>query len=107
METPMSQHTGRPRPMASPDEGNLTLPNLPYAYAAVEPYISSRTMEFNHDKHHKAYAEKDKRRMPDRMWDHPYHLDSQNRRADHVGTVIAKLLNWEFALRNLQRVPKS
>ncbi len=31
------------------------LPDLPYAYDALEPYISKRTLEFHHDKHHAAY----------------------------------------------------
>jgi superoxide dismutase, Fe-Mn family len=33
------------------------LPALPYAYAALEPVISARTMQFHHDKHHKAYVD--------------------------------------------------
>lgn len=31
------------------------LPNLPYDYTALEPYISKSTLEFHHDKHHAAY----------------------------------------------------
>ncbi len=31
------------------------LPDLPYAYDALEPYISKQTLEFHHDKHHAAY----------------------------------------------------
>ena len=31
------------------------LPNLPYAYSALEPYIDARTMEIHHSKHHAAY----------------------------------------------------
>jgi Fe-Mn family superoxide dismutase len=33
------------------------LPDLPYAYEALEPVISGKTMRFHHDKHHKAYVE--------------------------------------------------
>jgi superoxide dismutase, Fe-Mn family len=33
------------------------LPDLPYAYEALEPVISGRTMKFHHDKHHKAYVD--------------------------------------------------
>jgi Fe-Mn family superoxide dismutase len=33
------------------------LPDLPYAYDALEPAISGRTMKFHHDKHHRAYVE--------------------------------------------------
>ena len=32
-----------------------TLPNLPYAYDALEPHIDAQTMEIHHTKHHNAY----------------------------------------------------
>jgi len=32
-----------------------TLPELPYAYNALEPHIDARTMEIHHTKHHNAY----------------------------------------------------
>ena len=32
------------------------LPELPYAYNALEPIISKKTLEFHHDKHHAAYV---------------------------------------------------
>jgi len=32
------------------------LPDLPYAFDALEPYIDARTMEIHHDKHHAAYV---------------------------------------------------
>ena len=31
-----------------------TLPDLPYDYAALEPYVSGQIMELHHDKHHAA-----------------------------------------------------
>lgn len=35
-----------------------TLPPLPYAYNALEPFIDAQTMEIHHSKHHKAYVDK-------------------------------------------------
>ena len=32
------------------------LPELPYAYDALAPYMSVETLEFHHDKHHQAYV---------------------------------------------------
>lgn len=32
------------------------LPQLPYAYDALEPHIDARTMEIHHTKHHNAYT---------------------------------------------------
>src|SRR4029077_18631432 len=36
----------------------LELPPLPYAYDFLQPYMSKETLEFHHDKHHKAYVDK-------------------------------------------------
>ena len=32
-----------------------TLPELPYNYNALEPFIDEETMKVHHDKHHAAY----------------------------------------------------
>ncbi len=34
----------------------FTVPDLPYAYNALEPHIDERTMQIHHDKHHAAYV---------------------------------------------------
>lgn len=34
----------------------FTLPQLPYAFDALEPHIDARTMQIHHDKHHAAYV---------------------------------------------------
>ncbi|MGN6252577.1 MAG: superoxide dismutase [Marmoricola sp.] len=35
---------------------DYSLPDLPYDYAALEPYISGEIMELHHDKHHNTYV---------------------------------------------------
>lgn len=35
---------------------SYTLPDLPYAYDALEPYIDEETMHLHHDKHHNTYV---------------------------------------------------
>jgi Fe-Mn family superoxide dismutase len=35
-----------------------TLPDLPYGYDALEPWIDEQTMHLHHDKHHQGYLDK-------------------------------------------------
>ena len=37
---------------------SFELPQLPYAYDALEPHIDARTMEIHHSKHHNGYTSK-------------------------------------------------
>jgi Fe-Mn family superoxide dismutase len=55
-----------------------TVPPLPYDYAALEPHISTRTMQLHHDKHHQAYVNN----LNAALKDHP----------DHQGKPIEQLL---------------
>jgi Fe-Mn family superoxide dismutase len=59
--TPGFLHAGRETETKSnsKQEGQtvpFTVPALPYAFDALEPYIDAKTMEIHHDKHHGAYV---------------------------------------------------
>jgi Fe-Mn family superoxide dismutase len=45
-------------PIADQKGGVFVLPSLPYAASALEPYVSERTLNFHHGKHHNAYVNK-------------------------------------------------
>jgi len=62
-----------------------TLPALPYAPTALEPYIDAMTMEIHHDKHHKAY------------------VDNVNKALESQADLAAHSI--EDLLRNIDKVP--
>ena len=65
----------------------FTLPPLPYAFDALEPYIDAKTMEIHHDKHHGAY------------------VNNLNKALDGQAALQAKSL--DDLLKNLDAVPEN
>ncbi len=63
----------------------FTLPVLPYAYDALEPFIDAKTMEIHHSKHHQAY------------------IDKLNEAVDGVPSLEG--LSVEELVQNLDKVP--
>lgn len=53
---PLSAYASPPPKAATVAAGALTLPDLPYAYDALEPTIDALTMEIHHSRHHAAYT---------------------------------------------------
>jgi superoxide dismutase, Fe-Mn family len=44
------------------------VPDLPYAYDALEPHIDEATMRVHHDKHHQAYVDKANAALENTEW---------------------------------------
>jgi Fe-Mn family superoxide dismutase len=66
----------------------FTVPKLPYAYDALEPYIDAETMKIHHDKHHAAYV----RNLNAALKGHPKFLSmSIDELMRNVGEVPAKI----------------
>ncbi len=73
--------------MASAANPPFTLPKLPYAYDALEPYIDAQTMQIHHDKHHQAY------------------IDNLNKAV--AGDAALSKLTVEELLQRLSQLPES
>ena len=48
---------------------SFTLPDLPYKYDALAPYMSRETLEHHHDKHHKAYVDTANKLLKGSEWE--------------------------------------
>ncbi len=70
----------------------FSLPNLAYAYDALEPTMSAKTLHFHHDKHHAAYV----KALNDLLGVAPKHITSLEdviRQSALGGADAAKLFN--------------
>ena len=64
------------------------LPQLPYAYDALEPYIDKQTMEIHHSKHHNAYTVNFNKAIED------------NKIEASLDEIIASISKYPAAVRN-------
>src|SRR3989338_10896553 len=71
-----------------------TLPKLPYAYNALEPYIDEQTMVVHHTKHHQAYVDK----LNAAIEKHPELFEKKLE--DLIGNLIAIPDDIRTAIRN-------
>lgn len=70
------------------------LPNLPYAFDALEPHIDARTMEIHHGKHHAAYVNNLNKALEG-------HSDLQNKSLeDLLGSINSVPEDIRTAVRN-------
>lgn len=60
------------------------VPDLPYAYDALEPYIDAETMRLHHDKHHSTYVDNLNKALKQ-------HKEYQNRPIEQLLTSLSEL----------------
>ena len=68
---------------------NFALPQLDYAYDALEPHIDSRTMEIHHSKHHQGYTNKLNAA-----------IEGTNQESKNIDQILTDLDMNNMALRN-------
>ena len=67
-----------------------TLPALPYAYDALEPFIDKQTMELHHDKHHQAYVNNLNKALQ----------NSKHPAANSLENIFKDMASFDVAVRN-------
>ncbi|MBI2008478.1 superoxide dismutase [Candidatus Amesbacteria bacterium] len=84
----------------------FTLPDLPYATDALEPYIDKQTMEIHHGKHHAAYVKVLNDLVPDQT-DPFLLLKHENPKVrNNAGGHINHSLFWTFMSPNPSNPPR-
>ena len=92
---------------------SFQLPQLPYAYDALEPYIDARTMEIHYSKHHKAYTDNLNNAIKGTplegksIEDILFNLDVENKAVrNNGGGYYNHCLFWEILSPNKGQTPK-
>jgi Fe-Mn family superoxide dismutase len=67
----------------------FTLPELPYAHDALEPYIDKQTMEIHHGKHHAAYVTNLNKALEGNEW-----------ASKSIEDILANISKLPMAVRN-------
>ncbi len=67
----------------------FTLPELPYAHDALEPYIDKQTMEIHHGKHHAAYVTNLNKALEGNEW-----------ASKSIEEILANISKLPMAVRN-------
>lgn len=67
----------------------FTLPPLPYAFDALEPFIDAQTMQIHHDKHHQAYVDN----LNKAIAGTPHENKSLEELVRHAGTISPAVRN--------------
>ena len=73
-----------------------TLPDLPYAYDALEPTISANTLRFHHDKHHAAYVTAKVFNNAAQAWNHAFFWDGLSPTKTAPGAELAAAIDATF-----------
>lgn len=92
---------------------SFQLPQLPYAYDALEPYIDARTMEIHYSKHHKTYTDNLNNAIKGTplegksIEDILFNLDVENKAVrNNGGGYYNHCLFWEILSPNKGQTPK-
>ena len=68
---------------------SFTLPELPYAHDALEPYVDKATMEIHHGKHHAAYVTNLNKSLETTEW-----------KSRSLEEILANVSKFPIAVRN-------
>jgi len=86
------------------------LPELPYNYSDLEPYIDAQTLQLHHSKHHAAYVAGandafTKLQKARQIWDFSFTKHLKKELAFHLSGHVMHSLYWENMTPNKTEVP--